>query len=153
MKILDEKSVRVCKCFEQFWGTKSANAYALEQFAIGSPCPRCTFFTGWVLMCLGLVGDGGTGYVTEKIVNAFLAGCIPIYWGSRRESLLEKKRWNFCGFLSARSVLDIFNPDSFIFANEIQALFVADGRGRSADILMEMGPWELERILGALEKS
>lgn len=42
------------------------------------------------------------GYVTEKIVNAFLAGCIPIYWGSR-------------------SVLDIFNPDSFIFANEIQA--------------------------------
>ena len=23
------------------------------------------------------------GYVTEKIVNAFLAGCIPIYWGSR----------------------------------------------------------------------
>ena len=25
-----------------------------------------------------------TGYVTEKIVNAFLAGCIPVYWGSRR---------------------------------------------------------------------
>ena len=69
------------------------------------------------------VGECGTGYVTEKIVNAFLAGCIPIYWGSRRESLLGKKKWNFCGFLSARSVLDIFNPDSFIFANEIQALW------------------------------
>eukprot|EP00913_Durusdinium_trenchii_P000200 g182.t1 len=42
------------------------------------------------------------GYVTEKIVNAFLAGCIPIYWGSR-------------------AVLEIFNPESFIYANDIQA--------------------------------
>ena len=50
-------------------------------------------------MCLGLVGDGGTGYVTEKIVNAFLAGCIPIYWGSRRESLLEKKGGTSVDFL------------------------------------------------------
>ena len=41
------------------------------------------------------------GYVTEKIVNAFLAGSIPIYWGSR-------------------AVLEIFNPESFIYANAIQ---------------------------------
>ncbi|CAE7898972.1 fucT [Symbiodinium necroappetens] len=47
------------------------------------------------------------GYVTEKIVNAFLAGCIPIYWGSR-------------------AVLDIFNPSSFIYANDIQAQGPAD---------------------------
>lgn len=36
------------------------------------------------------------GYVTEKILNAFLAGSIPIYYGSRK-------------------VLDIFNPKAFIF--------------------------------------
>lgn len=42
------------------------------------------------------------GYVTEKIVNAFLAGCIPVYWGST-------------------SVLDIFNPDAFVYANALQA--------------------------------
>ncbi|CAE7615288.1 fucT [Symbiodinium natans] len=47
------------------------------------------------------------GYVTEKIVNAFLAGCIPIYWGSR-------------------AVLDVFNPSSFIYANDLQAEGAAD---------------------------
>eukprot|EP00434_Breviolum_minutum_P003115 symbB.v1.2.002741.t2/scaffold146.1/size298692/22 len=47
------------------------------------------------------------GYVTEKIVNAFLAGCIPIYWGSR-------------------SVLEIFNPEAFIYANDIQAPGLSD---------------------------
>ncbi|CAK0823016.1 unnamed protein product, partial [Prorocentrum cordatum] len=41
------------------------------------------------------------GYVTEKIVNAFLAGSIPIYWGSS-------------------AVLDVFNADAFIYANAIQ---------------------------------
>jgi len=36
------------------------------------------------------------GYITEKIVNAFLAGCVPIYYGS-----LE--------------IFDIFNPNAFIY--------------------------------------
>eukprot|EP00928_Gymnodinium_smaydae_P070283 TRINITY_DN54156_c0_g1_i1.p1 TRINITY_DN54156_c0_g1~~TRINITY_DN54156_c0_g1_i1.p1 ORF type:complete len:696 (+),score=125.55 TRINITY_DN54156_c0_g1_i1:48-2090(+) len=40
------------------------------------------------------------GYVTEKIVNAFLAGAIPIYWGSD-------------------AVLEIFNEDAFVFANRL----------------------------------
>lgn len=35
-------------------------------------------------------------YVTEKILNAYMAGCIPIYWGS-----LEALEW--------------FNPKSFLF--------------------------------------
>lgn len=35
-------------------------------------------------------------YVTEKILNAYVAGCIPIYWGS-----LEALEW--------------FNPKSFLF--------------------------------------
>mmetsp|Transcript_69689 Transcript_69689/g.167279 ORF Transcript_69689/g.167279 Transcript_69689/m.167279 type:complete len:834 (-) Transcript_69689:53-2554(-) len=37
-------------------------------------------------------------YVTEKIVNAFLAGAIPIYWGSPL-------------------VLEIFNPAAFVYVN------------------------------------
>jgi Glycosyltransferase family 10 (fucosyltransferase). len=36
------------------------------------------------------------GYITEKIINAFLAGCVPIYYGT-----LE--------------VMDIFNPKAFIY--------------------------------------
>ena len=44
------------------------------------------------------------GYVTEKIVSAFLAGAIPIYWGD-----IEVK--------------EIFNPNSFVYVeNEEQAL-------------------------------
>lgn len=36
------------------------------------------------------------GYITEKIINAFLAGCVPIYYGTRE-------------------VMDIFNPKAFVF--------------------------------------
>ena len=36
------------------------------------------------------------GYVTEKIVNAFLAGCIPIYYGTEE-------------------IFDVFNRHAFIF--------------------------------------
>jgi hypothetical protein len=37
-----------------------------------------------------------TGYITEKILNAFLAGCIPIYYGTTE-------------------IFDIFNKNSFIW--------------------------------------
>ncbi|GLE01175.1 hypothetical protein PINS_up010005 [Pythium insidiosum] len=40
--------------------------------------------------------DSARGYVTEKIVNAFLAGSVPIFWGH------------------SRSVAALFNPESFI---------------------------------------
>ena len=36
------------------------------------------------------------GYVTEKILNAFLAGCIPIYYGTTE-------------------IFDIFNEKAFIY--------------------------------------
>lgn len=36
------------------------------------------------------------GYITEKLINAFLSGAIPVYWGSRK-------------------VLEIFNPKAFIY--------------------------------------
>jgi len=38
------------------------------------------------------------GYITEKIVNAFLAGCVPIYYGTEE-------------------VFDVFNRNAFIFYN------------------------------------
>jgi hypothetical protein len=36
------------------------------------------------------------GYITEKIVNAFLAGCVPIYYGTRE-------------------IFDVFNPKAFVY--------------------------------------
>ena len=42
------------------------------------------------------------GYITEKIINAYRAGAIPIYWGSDR--MIER----------------IFNPDSFINLSDFE---------------------------------
>lgn len=47
------------------------------------------------------------GYVTEKIVTAFRAGCIPIYWG-------------------APDVVKDFNPKSFINATQLDAQKLMD---------------------------
>lgn len=43
------------------------------------------------------------GYVTEKIINAFYSGAIPIYWGSN-------------------NINDFFNPKSFINVNNFDSL-------------------------------
>ena len=45
---------------------------------------------------LVMENDAPPGYVSEKILAAFLSGTIPIYWGSR-------------------FIFEIFNPKSFIF--------------------------------------
>lgn len=36
------------------------------------------------------------GYISEKLLNGFLAGCVPIYWGTME-------------------VFDVFNPDAFVW--------------------------------------
>jgi len=41
------------------------------------------------------------GYITEKIMNVFLAGAVPIYWGTE-------------------DVKEVFNPESFVFAGDFQ---------------------------------
>ncbi len=46
--------------------------------------------------CLTMEHVNTPGYITEKILIAFWAGCIPIYWGPKQ-------------------IFDIFNPDSFIY--------------------------------------
>jgi len=48
--------------------------------------------------CLVMENHYRDGYITEKIMNAFIGGCIPIYYGSKE-------------------IFDIFNPKSFIFYN------------------------------------
>ena len=43
------------------------------------------------------------GYTTEKLVQSFAAGTVPIYWGDPR-------------------VKEVFNPESFIFVNDFDSL-------------------------------
>lgn len=51
------------------------------------------------MFCVCFENERGNGYVTEKITDAFMAGCIPIYWGDPK-------------------VTEDFNPKSFINAND-----------------------------------
>lgn len=46
--------------------------------------------------CLVMENTEMSGYITEKIILAYLGGCIPIYWGTRE-------------------VFDVFHNSSFIF--------------------------------------
>jgi hypothetical protein len=70
-------------------------------FAVKSVPPRDAFRTNYVTYhdykyCLVMENTAQDGYITEKIVNAFLGGCMPIYYGTRQ-------------------VYDIFHSESFIF--------------------------------------
>ena len=49
--------------------------------------------------CLAYENEQADGYVTEKLLHAKAAGCIPIYWGSSK-------------------ALEDFNPDGFIDASQ-----------------------------------
>ena len=56
--------------------------------------------------CLVMENSVAPGYITEKIVNAFLGGCIPIYYGTEE-------------------IFDVFNRHAFVFydvANPTPAL-------------------------------
>jgi hypothetical protein len=46
--------------------------------------------------CLAMENTQTSGYITEKIILAYLGGCIPIYWGTKE-------------------VFDVFHKESFIF--------------------------------------
>jgi hypothetical protein len=48
--------------------------------------------------CLSMENNDQEGYISEKLLMAFLGGCLPIYWGTRE-------------------VFEIFHKDAFIFYN------------------------------------
>ena len=43
------------------------------------------------------------GYITEKILDAFVGGCIPIYWGGGKKEWIEP---------------EIFNQEAFLYYEE-----------------------------------
>jgi hypothetical protein len=53
--------------------------------------------------CTSFENTNKLGYVTEKILQAKTAGCIPIFWGNHY-------------------VLSDFNPDSFIYVNNFSSM-------------------------------
>lgn len=67
------------------------------------------------------------GYVTEKIINAYKVGAVPIYWGD------------------ASTVREFFNPDSFIDATSYQSF---EELAEDVKTLVQ-NPKELEKKLRA----
>lgn len=65
------------------------------------------------------------GYITEKIVDAFLSGAVPVYYGSR-------------------TVYDLFNPNAFVFY-DVENPQKALSRIRE----LEENPKEYEKVLNA----
>ena len=62
------------------------------------------------------------GYVTEKILDAIVAGCIPIYWGGDKKELIEP---------------DIFNLDAFLYYEE----------GKEQELLTQVKElWEKDKL-------
>ena len=50
------------------------------------------------------------GYVTEKLIQAFAAGCVPIYWGD--ESLCDEKYAKFRPIFNPKAFINVHNFDS-----------------------------------------
>jgi hypothetical protein len=70
--------------------TFASNNVQLERFH-----ENAIFFSNY-RFCLVLEHEYSPGYITEKILNAFLAGCLPIYYGTKE-------------------IFNFFNRDAFIF--------------------------------------
>ncbi|CAB9506257.1 Glycosyltransferase family 10 (fucosyltransferase) [Seminavis robusta] len=66
-----------------------------DQDANGGPFTNDALFHNYTF-CLVMENKNYPGYITEKILNAFLGGCIPIYYGTTE-------------------IFDIFHKDSFVF--------------------------------------
>lgn len=50
------------------------------------------------------------GYVTEKLIQAFAAGCVPIYWGD--ESLCDERYADIRPIFNPKAFINIHNFDS-----------------------------------------
>ncbi|TDQ19583.1 glycosyl transferase family 10 (putative fucosyltransferase) [Algoriphagus boseongensis] len=67
---------------------KKLSSYALVDSGgrvlnnVGGPVPDKIEFMRPYKFCIAYENSSYPGYVTEKIMDCFIAGCIPIYWGS-----------------------------------------------------------------------
>jgi hypothetical protein len=87
------------KIFHAMFHTLSSDGHVVEKISppggwkeVPSHISSYTFF-------LALENTDLPGYITEKIIHAYVAGCIPIYWGSRK-------------------VKEIFNPESMVYVQD-----------------------------------
>ena len=58
---------------------------------VGGPVPDKRNFLASFRFCICFENSSGTGYITEKLFDAWLAGCIPIYWGCTLQDGINPK--------------------------------------------------------------
>jgi hypothetical protein len=85
--------------------TKNNSTNYTSHVHVVSGTPRSDYTQNYNLFheykyCLVMENTAMDGYITEKIMNAFLGGCLPIYYGTEQ-------------------IYDIFHVDSFIYYDTI----------------------------------
>ena len=76
--------------------TNSANVRRVPEHELNHPWTRNYEMFAKYKFCLVMENTNQEGYITEKILNAFLGGCIPIYYGTTQ-------------------VFDVFNAKAFVY--------------------------------------
>lgn len=89
------------KCSE--YKTVGSGGQHLNNMPDGKTVPNEIEFYARYKFTLALENSRMPGYTTEKIINAFAAQTVPIYWGDPL-------------------VAEVFNPKAFINANEFESL-------------------------------
>jgi hypothetical protein len=51
---------------------------------VGGPVPNKTDFCRGYKFCIAFENSSAPGYTTEKLIDAWMAGCVPVYWGDER---------------------------------------------------------------------
>ena len=85
--------------FEEFSARCPIDSGGSYRNNIGGPVADKLAFQGQYRFSIAYENSRDPGYVTEKIVDAFAAGTVPIYWG---DPLIKQE----------------FNPDSFVCADD-----------------------------------
>lgn len=84
------------RMFEQLSLYKRVNSGGKYMNNIGGPIDDKRAFERQHKFCLTFENSEHSGYTTEKLIDAFAAGCIPIYWGDP-------------------DITKVFNPKAFIW--------------------------------------
>ena len=88
---------------------------------IGAPVGDKQSFIQSYKFNLCFENSSAKGYVTEKLIQAFGAGCVPIYWGD--ESLCDEKYAHIRPVFNPKAFINVHNFDSIESAiKEIQRI-------------------------------
>jgi len=90
------------KIFQVMHHTLSSNGHVVEKISPPGGWKEVPSYISTYTFFLALENTDLPGYITEKIIHAYVAGCIPIYWGTRK-------------------VKEIFNPESMVYVQDFSS--------------------------------